>query len=89
MTDLAPPLLIGAAVDTVVKKENSFLGSLVGPDLMVQLYVLGALTVFIWSLESLFEYLQKVVWRGLAQEVQHDLRMDGYNHLQNLDLVWP
>ena len=26
------------------------------------------------------------MWRGLAQEVQHDLRMDGYNHLQNLDL---
>lgn len=88
VTDLAPPLLIGAAVDTVVKKESSFLGSVVGPDLMTQLYILGGMTVLIWSLESLFEFLQKLTWRGLAQEVQHDLRMDGYNHLQNLDLEY-
>lgn len=83
--DLAPPILIGAAVDIVVNKESSFLGKYVG-SVMKQLWVLGGLTIFIWLLESIFEYVQKVRWRGLAQEIQHNFRMEGYNHLQKLDL---
>ena len=86
VSDLAPPLLIGAAVDIVVKKEASFLGKFVGADVMRQLWALGGLTIFIWLLESIFEYLQRITWRSSAQEIQHNFRMDGYNHLQNLDL---
>ncbi len=38
--------------------------------------------------ESLFEYLYAVRWRNLAQNVQHDLRMDAYRHVQRLELAW-
>lgn len=84
--DIAPPLLIGLAVDTVVKQEESFLAEMGISDKIHQIYILAILTFIIWALESLFEYLLKVWWRGLAQEVQHDLRMEAYDHLQNLHI---
>ena len=39
-------------------------------------------------MESLFEYLYGVLWRNLAQTVQHELRLKGYAHLQDLDLAY-
>ncbi|MGB2275354.1 MAG: ABC transporter ATP-binding protein [Candidatus Poseidoniaceae archaeon] len=73
--DLAPPLLIGVAVDVVVTKEDSLLASFGVVDPWHQLLVLAAVTVAIWALESLFEYWYGVLWRNLAQSVQHDVRM--------------
>ena len=73
--DLAPPLLIGVAVDVVVTQEDSLLASFGVVDPWHQLLVLAAVTVAIWALESLFEYWYGVLWRNLAQSVQHDVRM--------------
>ena len=55
--DIAPPLLIGLAVDTVVKRDDSFLAGYGVNDQLKQIYVLGILTFIIWTLESFFEYL--------------------------------
>ena len=76
--DLAPPLLIGAAVDVVVKQEESALSDFGYSDPKDQLIVLSILTVIIWVFESLFEYIYGVLWRNLAQTVQHELRLDAY-----------
>jgi ATP-binding cassette subfamily B protein len=84
--DLAPPYLIGMAVDVVVRRQNSWIAALGVTDLTGQLAVLSLLTLLIWSLESLFEYAYASAWRNLAQSMQHDLRMDGYTHLQELGL---
>ena len=73
--DLAPPLLIGVAVDVVVTQEDSLLASFGIVDPWHQLLVLAAVTGAIWALESLFEYWYGVLWRNLAQSVQHDVRM--------------
>ena len=54
--DLAPPFLIGFAVDIAVRRENSIFG-FITTDLREQLFLLGLITFIIWSLESLFEYL--------------------------------
>ena len=87
--DLAPPLLIGAAVGIVVDSERSFLDTRFGiTDRSDQLYALAAITAAIWVLESLFEYLQKIVWRNLAQSVQHDLRLEAYRHVQGLEMAF-
>jgi ATP-binding cassette subfamily B protein len=86
--DLAPPVLIGAAVDVVVQKEHSWLARLGIADPGRQLLVLALLTVFIWAMESLFEYLFALEWRNLAQLLQHDLRMDAYDHVQMLEMAW-
>ena len=86
--DLAPPILIGMAVDVVVQQENSFLGDLGFTDPVDQLVILGILTIIVWGLESLFQYLYSVLWRNLAQSVQHDLRIDAYDHMQGLDMAY-
>jgi ATP-binding cassette subfamily B protein len=86
--DLAPPLLIGTAVDVVVKREDSLLASLGVVDPGRQLVVLAVGTLAIWGLESVFEYAYKVLWRNLAQTLQHELRQNAYGHLQRLDLAY-
>ena len=86
--DLAPPLLIGAAVDVVVKQEESVLSGYGYSDPKDQLIILSVLTVFIWVFESLFEYFYGVLWRNLAQTVQHELRLDAYSHIQELEMSW-
>lgn len=86
--DLAPPLLIGLAVDVVVLQEDSFLAGLGFSDPWNQLILLSVLTFFIWGLESLFEYFYGVLWRNLAQTVQHELRLDTFNHVQKQGMGW-
>ena len=82
--DVLPELLIGVAVDVVVNQKASFLARLGLPEPMHQLYALVALTIAVWVFESLFEYLYALKWRGLAQNLQHDLRNAAYAHLQAL-----
>ena len=86
--DLAPPLLIGLAVDVVVLKEDSLLASLGLVDPWHQLILLSILTFAIWGLESLFEYFYGILWRNLAQTVQHELRLDTFNHVQKQGMGW-
>ena len=86
--DLAPPLLIGAAVDVVVMREESVLSNYGYTDPKEQLIILSILTVIIWVLESLFEYFYGVLWRNLAQSVQHDFRLEAYSHIQELEMAW-
>ena len=86
--DLAPPLLIGAAVDIVVRRENSILADFGVEDTRTQIVVLAALTFTIWGLESFFQYVASLKWRNLAQSVQHELRMDAYGHVQGLELSY-
>ena len=86
--DLAPPLLIGLAVDVVVLRENSYIAGLGYTDPWNQLILLSILTFLIWGLESLFEYFYGVLWRNLAQTVQHELRLDTFNHVQKQGMGW-
>ena len=86
--DLAPPLLIGLAVDVVVLKEDSLLASFGLIDPWHQLVFLSILTFAIWGLESLFEYFYGILWRNLAQTVQHELRLDTFNHVQKQGMGW-
>jgi ATP-binding cassette subfamily B protein len=86
--DLAPPVLIGLAVDVVVQQDTSWLASLGFQTVPSQLALLAGLSFLIWSAESLFEYLYAWLWRNLAQQVQHELRIEGYDHLQRLEMAF-
>lgn len=87
--DLAPPFLIGVAVDTVVEQQGSFLARAFGMgDVMTQLWVLAGLTLFVWGMESLTDYLTQILWRNLAQTLQHELRLSSYDHVQNLEMAY-
>ena len=84
--DLAPPVLIGMAVDTVVQRQNSLLASWGIQDIVGQLAVISILTLIVWGLESVFQYAYDRLWRNLAQTMQHELRIDAYCHLQSLEM---
>jgi ATP-binding cassette, subfamily B, bacterial len=86
--DLAPPALIGIAVDVVVDPTESPFTRFGIQDVLHQFLILSGLTFIIWSLESLFEYAHARLWRNLAQTIQHNLRLDAYSHLQNLELEY-
>ena len=86
--DLAPPLLIGLAVDVVVQREESFLAGFGIENAWHQLILLSVLTFIIWGLESLFEYFYGILWRNLAQTVQHELRLETFSHVQKQGMGW-
>ena len=86
--DLAPPALIGLAVDVVVRGQQSMLAGFGLATVAQQLWMLALLTFVIWAAESLFEYLYDVLWRNLAQITQHRLRLEAYDHLQQLELAF-
>jgi|TARA_B110000967_G_C18899217_1_gene573287 ATP-binding cassette subfamily B protein len=75
------------AIDVVALKEESYLATWY-PDPKDQFLLLTAATAIIWILESIFQYLYDVLWRNLAQTAQHDLRMDAYSHIQDLEMQW-
>src|SRR3954469_21240116 len=76
--DIAPEILIGMAVNLVTGAPVPLLRFLGPVTPVTGLYWLAALTLVIWVLESLFEFLYEVQWRGLAQTIQHELRLDAY-----------
>lgn len=86
--DILPEVLIGVAVDVVVNKKTSFLARLGIVEPEKQLVLLAVLTVAIWVGESAFEYLYNLKWRNLAQDLQHDMRMDAYRHVQSLEMSY-
>lgn len=86
--DLAPPILIGIAIDIVVEGSESFLASFGIQNRRDQLIVLAVLTFVIWSLESLFDYLSAVTWRGISQDIEHKLRSDTFKNVLSLDMTY-
>ncbi|MFZ6744615.1 ABC transporter ATP-binding protein [Undibacterium sp. JH2W] len=91
--DVLPEVLIGVAVDIVINGDKSFLAKRVLSsfgitDTWHQLMLLGAVNVLIWGGESWFEYLLSIKWRKLAQNLQHDLRLDTYDHVQKLEMAY-
>ncbi len=87
--DVVPELLIGVAIDVIVRGEDSFLASVFDvQDRFDQLLILAGLNIIAWLVESLTDYLAHVLWRGLAQSIQHDFRLSAYRHVQNLEVAW-
>lgn len=89
VADVVPELLIGAAVDVVVRGQDSFTASVLGVESRYgQLAWLAFINAIVWIIESASQYVAAVLWRGLAQGIEHDLRVEAYDHAQHLDLNW-
>ena len=87
--DVAPELLLGVAVDIVVRGADSFVATAFGIEgRFAQLVVVAALNVVVWVVESVTDYAAAVLWRGLAQSVEHELRVETYANVQELDVSW-
>jgi ATP-binding cassette, subfamily B, bacterial len=89
LADVMPELLIGAAVDVVVRENDSLVSRVFGVDgQFSQLVVLAVINVAVWLVESASEFVAQVLWRNLAQTIEHEARMDAYRHVQRLELAW-
>jgi len=89
LADVMPELLIGAAVDVVVRGNDSIVARAFGvEDRFDQLLVLAAINAAVWVVESLTDYAAQILWRNLAQTIEHEARMDAYRHVQRLELGW-
>ena len=86
--DLAPPVLIGVAIDIVVEGSDSFICSFGFEDRRQQLIILAFITFIIWGLESIFDYVAAVTWRNIAQDLQHSLRTETFEKTLDLDLAF-
>jgi ATP-binding cassette subfamily B protein len=78
----APPLVIGKAVDLLIRGASRTLIGFGFLSIHSQLWVLGVSIVGLWGVASLFEYVYRYQWRTLSQLVQHDLQVDAYARVQ-------
>ncbi|WP_218974406.1 ABC transporter ATP-binding protein [Streptomyces sp. NP160] len=87
--DVAPELLLGVAIDIVVRGSDSFVSTLLGVEgRFEQLVVVAVVNAAVWVVESLTDYAASVLWRGLAQAVQDELRTEAYTAVQAMDVGW-
>lgn len=87
--DVVPEILIGIAIDVVVNADDSFVHSLTGIEgRWGQLVWLAAMNFLAWVAESATQWGASLLWRNLAQTVEHEARMDAYRHVQDLDLEY-
>lgn len=81
--EIAPEILLGLAINTVVEQEVSWLAGLGLNNLVQQMFLLGLLAVLVYVLRSLLEYQYSVKWWRLAQRLQHNLRVAAFKHVQH------
>lgn len=87
--DLMPPLLVGWVIDSLRGTPPEWISSLAGTaDPWSMAVVLAGLSVVIFFFESLFQWVYQAGFMRLAQEVQHDLRLDVYNRLQSREIAF-
>ncbi|HEV2855477.1 MAG TPA: ABC transporter ATP-binding protein [Thermoanaerobaculia bacterium] len=87
--DLMPPLLVGWVIDSLRGKPPGWIASLAGTrDPWSMALVLSGLSVVIFFFESLFQWMYQAGFMTLAQRVQHDLRMDVYNRIQEREIAF-
>jgi ATP-binding cassette subfamily B protein len=89
LADVMPELLIGAAVDVVVRQQDSWVSQVLGIESLTdQLTALAVINVVVWIVESATDWVAHLLWRNLAQTIEHEARMDAYRHVQDLELGW-
>jgi ATP-binding cassette, subfamily B, bacterial len=80
--DIMPEILLGLAINTVVERENAWLATLGVVSVKTQMLLLGLITLLVYGLGSLFEYLYSFKWWRLAQYLQHNFRMAAFERVQ-------
>ncbi|MFC7200816.1 ABC transporter ATP-binding protein [Halospeciosus flavus] len=88
--DLAPPVLLGYAIDTVIRDEKAFFpflpgGWLPADDAGRVLFVSGLIAgSFLFG--AGFHWLRNWGWNSFSQHVQHAVRTDTYDEMQRLNM---
>ncbi|WP_336000509.1 ABC transporter ATP-binding protein [Halorientalis halophila] len=89
--DLLPPVLLGLAVDAILRNDKSFTLLLV-PDAWIpatqegKLFLTVGLIAGAFFIGAAFHWVRNWGWNGFAQQIQHDIRTDTYDKMQRLDM---
>ncbi|WNJ18580.1 ABC transporter ATP-binding protein [Pontibacter sp. G13] len=87
--DLMPPLLVGWIIDNLTGNQPGFMTSLFGvSDVWGGAIFLSLSIIVIFGAEGFFEWRYALGFKNLAQRVQHDLRLDAYDHLQHREIAF-
>lgn len=81
--DLMPPVMVGWVIDAVNQEAPGFITTLsAGGSPLGYAITLASIVMVVFALESLFQWAYTSMFMRLAQDLQHDLRIDVYAHLQ-------
>jgi ATP-binding cassette subfamily B protein len=89
--DLLPPVLLGLAVDAILRNDKSFTLLLVPdgwlpPAQTGQLVLTVGLVAGAFLLGAAFHWVRNWGWNAFAQHIQHELRTDTYDKMQRLNM---
>lgn len=89
--DLLPPLFLAVAIDSVILDEKPFDLFLVPDEWLPtqkyeQLLLVVGLIASTFIIASVFHWIRNWGWNALAQRVQHRIRTDAYDSIQELGM---
>ncbi len=86
--DISQDILIGMMLDVALSTSNPMAEWFGFVAIEAQLFFLALVTILNGGAEALFEYLYTSAWGSIAQDLQHDVRVQLYKHLQKLPLSY-
>ncbi len=92
LLDLVPPILLGFALDAVIRQDKSFAAIWFVPDRFIpadpqaQLLLTVLLIGSAFGLGALFHWVRNWGFNNFAQNIQHDVRTDTYDNMQRLNM---
>ncbi|MXR51625.1 ATP-binding cassette domain-containing protein [Halovenus sp. WSH3] len=92
LLDLVPPILLGFALDAVIRQDKSFAAIWFVPDSVIpgdpqgQLLLTVVLIAGAFFVGALFHWVRNWGFNGFAQNIQHDVRTDTYDNMQRLNM---
>ncbi len=89
VADLMPPIMVMWILDNLNKQAPAWVHSITGTtDIWPNAIFLAILIILVFAIESIFEWAFSYLFLTLAQEVQHDLRLDAYQKLQHREMAF-
>ena len=92
LLDLAPPVLLGFAIDAIFQQQKDFADIWFVPQSMVptdpegQLILTVSLIGGAFFVGALFHWVRNWGFNSFAQNIQHDIRTDTYDKMQRLNM---
>ena len=92
LLDLVPPILLGFALDAIIRQDKSFAAIWFVPDQFIpadpqgQLLLTVALIGGAFGTGALFHWVRNWGFNSFAQNIQHDVRTDTYDNMQRLNM---
>ncbi len=87
--DMMPPFLTAWMIDSMSGNVPAWIPRWTGlSDLWEVAIFISIITVIIFGCESFFEWMYQRGFMQLAQRVQHDLRLDAYNTMQEREIAY-